>query len=190
MTPAFIVEGKAEQKIIQKICPGTRVVILECNGTHVKMSAVAKRVASLFRIFGNRHSPVNLIFDREKRDEECDVIEHTLIEEIQALDIDPKQFRFGIADRKLETWILYSVDKNGKFNPNCSSSQKNEFEGSSSSYELSARLKRAGIDYHKTTVAVEMFSKIDPRRLAEKSDSFKRYIDKIDFTCSWLKKLA
>lgn len=186
MTPAYIVEGKTEQKIIQRVCPGARVVLLECNGTHVKMQAVAKRVVSLFRLFGNRHYPVSVIFDREKRLESCSELEAELRDQLSALSIDSKQFRIAIADRKLETWLLYTVSPSGNFSVNCNHSQKNEFEGASGDYELYLRLKKRGIDYHKTTTGVDLFSRLNPRFLAEKSASFAAYIKQIDFPCEWV----
>ena len=56
--PAFIVEGFMEKRIIQKLCPGTKVVRLNINGRDVAIEAIAKRIESHFRIFSNRYGAV------------------------------------------------------------------------------------------------------------------------------------
>jgi hypothetical protein len=186
MIPAFIVEGRAEQKILQKICPGAKVIILECNGDSVNMTAIAKKISSLYRLFGNRFYPVNVIFDREKRNGSYIEIQSELKGIMADMNMDCDQFRIGVADRTLETWLLYAVSDRGGFNASCSSARRNEFEGALAEGELARRLKLRGINYHKTTIGVDLFSRIHPKALAAKSDSFRDYVDKIDFGCRWL----
>ena len=66
INPAFIVDGLMEKRIIQKVCPGKPVRLLNCNGKAVSYEAAAKRVASLVRLLKNNY-PIVIIFDREER---------------------------------------------------------------------------------------------------------------------------
>jgi hypothetical protein len=49
--PAYLIDGHLEKKVIQQICPGAIVRILQCNGRDVSLQAIANRVASHCRLF-------------------------------------------------------------------------------------------------------------------------------------------
>jgi hypothetical protein len=186
VAPVFIVEGRAEQKIVQILCPGAKVMILECNGDHVALSAIAKKVVALTKACGNRHHPVVVQFDREKRQNTAEQIESELLSELENLGQDRSQFRVGISDRDLETWILYAVDPLGDVSPECEYSNIDEHEGKNGEYYLRNALSEFGESYHKTTSGVAMFSKIRASKLAEKSSSFRRFFSTLDLDCYWL----
>jgi len=52
--PAFLVDGDLEQRVVQRLCPGTTVQIVHRNGKDVALSAMAGRIATLIRNMGNR----------------------------------------------------------------------------------------------------------------------------------------
>lgn len=184
--PAFIVEGRAEQKIVQKLCPEAKVMILECNGDHVELGAIAKKIAALARICGNRHYPIIVQFDREKRALSSAEIQTQLLADMEKVGLDVDQFRIGVADRDMESWILYAVDENGVVEPDCASSTSNQYEGFSGEVTLRQRLQKQGLNYHKTTSGVEIFTKISAVSLAERSDSFRSFIEGLEIACYWL----
>lgn len=183
--PAFIVEGRAEQKIVQRLCPSAKVMILECNGDHVELGAIAKKIHSLTQTCGNRHHPIVVQLDRERRATSAQEIEALLLLELASLGLDVRQFRIGITDRDLESWILYGTDEDGMFLRDCRASVPNEYEGSAGAYVLGTRLARRGGSYHKTTVGVDMFCRLSAVALAAKSESFRRFLAQLDVDCYW-----
>jgi len=76
--PAFIVEGHLEQAFVQMICDGSPVRRIGCNGTDVKIEAVAKHVATHARLLQRRFDPLIVVFDRERRLQTCTEIEAAL----------------------------------------------------------------------------------------------------------------
>ena len=161
-------------------------MILECNGGHVELSAIAKKIASLTRTCGNRHFPIIVQFDREKRQKTVQEIRVSLISELSELNMDQEQFRFGISDRDMECWILYATDEHGNLDFGCNLSIEDEHEGKSGEYILRQRLQNKGKIYHKTTSGVELFTKISPAALAAKSSSFREFFEVFDFDCHWM----
>ena len=53
--PAFFVEGKTEQRIVQTLCPGCPVRIINCNGDGVSLEAISKRVGTLARLLHEKN---------------------------------------------------------------------------------------------------------------------------------------
>jgi hypothetical protein len=188
VSPAFIVEGQTEQRFLQKVCPTAKVIILGCNGKKVSCSAIANRIAAYFRILNNRYYPVVVLFDRETRAESCSVLMSDLEEELKARGLDEAQFRIGIVDRKIETWMLYSVDEHGGPDPTCQHSDDDEFEGATGEGELMRRLRKVDVEYHKTTVGVDLLHSLDAAALAKKSTSFRDFRSKLSFPCDWLRQ--
>lgn len=184
---AFIVEGRAEQKIIQRLCPGAKVMILECNGDHVQVGAIAKKLASLVRTCGNRHHPIIVQIDREERNASAEHFAEGILSGIEEHGVDIEQIRIGVSDRDLESWILYATNEDGHFSRDCAHSANDQHEGSSGAYVLGKRLAAAGRVYHKTTVGVDMFCRMSANGLAAKSTSFRRFFDQLDLDCYWLK---
>src|ERR1044072_2910006 len=101
--PAYLVEGDLEQKFIQNTCPGCKVQKINCNGDDVSLEAIAKRVGSLGRFAHTRHSPLIVIFDRERRDETSEQIE-AKFREILTHEQIQVPIIVGIPDRDTESW--------------------------------------------------------------------------------------
>ncbi|XYK79945.1 MAG: hypothetical protein ROO70_19590 [Labrenzia sp.] len=180
--PAFIVEGLQEQNIIRRLCPNSRTVLLGINGNAVEIEQIARRVATLFRLFNNRHYPIFLIFDREKRSRTHDELLILLTNELSKLDIPEDQFVIGIPDNKIECWIMPFIGEDGTILPEASQS----YDGINCVGELEKRIKNSGVDYHKTTTGVQLFCSINPSSLANVSDSFKSFHSRARSHCSWL----
>jgi hypothetical protein len=179
MAIAFLVEGKMEQMIVQKICKGAPVSMLGLNGRDVSMDALAKRAASLVRL-RRQYYPIVIVFDREKRKETCEDLVSQFLGAMRENGVEREDLLVGIPDRMIENWIL-----------SCGGVRKDHGltgsqEGKHGKAELEKALSTKGVDYHKTTVGVEMFSKIDVKSAARNSSSFKSFRAKVKGHCSWL----
>ena len=186
--PAFIVEGFQEQKIIQQLCNDCRVVRLEGNGRFLTLGQVAQDVNQKFTRFGNRHFPVFVILDREKRSDSSEEIIRQLKKELTSYQTNvDKTFIFAIPDRKLEAWILPFVDKSGNF----VNSPLSGHDGKECEKELKRRLKhRDKTPYKKAKSGVKLFiDLVNPKELAKVSPSFKTLFDNGRMYCRWLHKL-
>ena len=184
--PAFIVEGYQEQKIIQSICNDCRVVRIDCNGKTVSWDYLALQIHEKCTYLGNRHHPIFVIFDREKRVESVEEIVSIVSKKLAKLQSNVEStFIFGIPDRKLESWILPFVGKDGKLLESPSA----ENEGSESLKQLVRRLRLNNIRYQKTSTGVSLFlNAVKPKKLAEVSPSFKVLFENGRDHCRWLKK--
>ena len=183
--PAFIVDGQQEQKIIQQLCPGAPVRILNCNGEDVKLDAAAKRIASLIRLMGNRYYPYVIIFDREKRRETAAIISKTLVNLIRADDIDD-EIVIGIPDRMIENWLLAdweNIQSQGKLR---NSNVRKTFECSNGKAIIKKLLPKNGI-YQETVQGVSWFLKANVKAIYEKSPSFHLFANALqELSCAWL----
>jgi hypothetical protein len=185
-SPAFIVEGQTEQRFVQRICPSAKVVMLLCNGKTVSAEAIAQRLVLAFKIMNNKYFPIVVLFDREGREEPREAIIAQVKTALVSHGVDPAQFRIGVTDRKIEAWMLYSVDEGGGADPTCSSCEEDEFEGTHAEGELTRRLNKVGVRYHKTTVGVQLLADLNATALSSKSASFRAFKDLLDFSCFWL----
>ena len=102
--PAFIVEGRMEQKIIQATCPDTPVVLINCNGDNVEVSTMARFIDTQARIL-KRYDPKIVICDREGRTMEAEAMASGIKASLVAQQ-SPGNFIVGVADREFENWIL------------------------------------------------------------------------------------
>ncbi|MBT9289174.1 hypothetical protein KL771_06910 [Hyphomicrobiaceae bacterium 22] len=182
--PAFIVEGKQEKLVINRICPGKRVILLGINNSDVEMKAIATRIYAHFQNLGNRHHPVVVIFDREKRNKSCDSLNTELRFHLNKLGIKEDQLIICIADRSLESWIAPFLQDDGSINTNLVP-QKN-YEGIVCESIIIRQLRKANIDYDKTTVGVDLFCSISPKKLAEISPSFSQLRKALLDICHWM----
>ncbi|WLA39487.1 hypothetical protein QNJ95_42730 [Bradyrhizobium elkanii] len=181
---AFIVEGQLEQRVVNKACPNHRVVLLGANGDSVAIATICDRIETHFRLFSNRHFPIVVIFDREKRKESCEEIEDATRKELERRSIDPKQFIFFISDRTFECMFLAHIGRDGTYHATgCPATP--QVDGLDGVSELKARLDRRKIRYHKTTTGLELFGGVRPAILAAKSSSFKRFQSQILQYCRW-----
>lgn len=105
MKPAFLVDGVTEQKFVQLVCKDRPVKIINCNGDTVSAEAIAKRAASLIRLWGGRCFPIIVLVDRESRGASAEDFCAKLIAAIQNEGIRD-QLVVGVADRMIENWML------------------------------------------------------------------------------------
>lgn len=181
--PAFIVDGQQEQKIIQRLCLGAAVRVLNCNGEDVELHAAAKRIASLIRLMGNRYYPYVIIFDREKRRESAARIRETLESLIRAEEI-VDEIVIGIPDRVIENWLLadwMTIQSQGKLRP---PNVMKTFEGSSGKAKIKKLLPKGGI-YQETVQGVSWFLEANVKTIFEKSPSVVSHEWLELFTCKF-----
>lgn len=103
--PAFLVEGLMEKRIVQRLCPGTVVQQIGCNGRDVSMATLARFISVAMRRLVNKYYPVVIIFDREERlqSSQCLIAELSqILDEIGYKD----QYIAGVPDRSIENWFL------------------------------------------------------------------------------------
>lgn len=185
--PAFIVDGHQEQKIVQKLCPGSAVRMLNCNGQDVELQAAAKRIASLIRLMGNRYFPFIIVFDREERRETAEQVKALLEKSIRDEGVND-QLVFGIPDRMIENWIL--ADWANCQTKGCLKNRlKSEcaFEGRNGKSDIRKFLPRDG-RYQETIEGVDWFVTADPNTIAQYSCSFREFLVGISrLRCKWLR---
>lgn len=184
MSAAFLVEGRLEQKAIQKICPGSPVRVIGANGRDCSIEAIVKRIESLLRLLNNRHYPIFVIFDRECRDATSEEIELEVLDRLKALGFGEDQFVIGIPDRHIENWIMPHVSEDGIF---CAVPPSTQLcDGEFGKGVIRGRLEKASIVYHETTVGAELLCKIVPKFVEQTNPSFSRFRQKGRRQCTWL----
>ncbi len=179
--PGFLVDGHMEKKFVQKVCPGKVVRILGCNGKTVKMSAIAKRVATHCRLLKGKCYPIIIVIDRESRVQNCQEIRDELLQEIKSHNIND-DIIIGVADRMIENWILadFSTIKS-------SFKVKGQLQGCQDGCHgkkiISEHLEQK---YHETTMGVQLLSKCRVSAM-KNSTSFNAFISQLkDVKCPWL----
>ncbi|MCK5604962.1 DUF4276 family protein [Candidatus Pacearchaeota archaeon] len=184
--PAFLVEGLMEKRIIQNLCPGKVIRVLNCNGENVSISAIAKRIVSLVRILKGRNYPFIVIFDREKRRESVLEIEKLLTKEIKSFGCN-EDIILGIPDRMVENWILADWHNFTIKCPNLKKEGLNCYEGAYGKSKMKSFLLKQDIIYHETIHGVEFFLASNPETIKKHSFSFGRFADAIkNIECFWL----
>lgn len=176
--PAFIVDGFMEQKIIQCICPGHPIRRTDLNGKDVTIPAIAKKLASLIRLLGNRHYPIVILLDKEQRDinfqDMAEAIRHGLVKE----GIVDQDIRIGIADRMIENWILADWD---------TLTRNHDKPTSTDGLNGCAMIRKIRQSYNKTTDGVQFFLAASPYVMYQHSPSFKHFVNKLDgIRCNYL----
>lgn len=181
--PAFLVEGRMEQVIVQRLCPGKPVRLLGCNSDTAPLAVIARFADAQMRQLKNYY-PVIIILDREKRTQSCDEVRIELTKHL-----DDKghsgQFVVGVADHMTENWILAS------WSSICAErSDHIPYDGNTESVDGKNTLRRLlppGSIYHETTVGVELFLSCDVRLVYQRSASFRRFVDDTStLRCPWL----
>lgn len=181
--PAFLVDGNLEQRFIQNVCPNKKVRILNCNGEQVSISAIAKRIATQYRLLIKKCSPIIVVIDRESRDETPHQICSELYRYLSEENISDNLI-IGVADRMIENWILADKKNISKF-ANIAEDSIPNIEGKHGK----GFIKNIIPDYNETTTGVELLKKSNPHRMLN-SESFKNFFDSIydKIDCWWLKK--
>lgn len=182
--PAFLVEGRMEQQIIQRLCPDKAVRLINCNGRDVTMSAIAKVLDARLRRLKNFH-PIIIILDRERRPQTCD----ELLGELTNL-LDAKGYQgayvLGMADRTIENWILSDWEfVSSEFEFLMHEGLEQDCHGKTEIRKLLPN----GTLYHETTLGVDLFLKCRAAKLFDRSTSFRSLVTQLDFQCHWLREV-
>lgn len=167
-SPAFLVEGQMEQKIIARLCPGQPVRRIGANGDHVAIAAICDRVETLIRLFGNKHYPIIVIFDREKREADCDHISNTVVSTLHHRGLNDHDIRVFIADREFEDWILKDPDSI------CQHFDIPKPTNIGKGKSGLAKLIEPACQYHETTIGVELFSIVSKAIIRDQCHIFAR----------------
>lgn len=177
---ALFVEGMTEKLVIQKICPGIPIKIIN-NGKDVSPLIIAKQIATLFRLLNNRHYPVVVILDREERALTADEFAAQIVGCLSRLEIPTDQIILAIPDRMIENWILAD--------PNCSPciSADEEYEGTDGKSVLTRLLGTIDTKYHGPTVGVDLLCSINPTAAAARSTSFNSFVQRMRPFCRWVR---
>lgn len=185
--PAFLVEGNMEQEIVQQICPDMPVRLIGCNSDQASIQKISERILSHIRLLGNRHYPIVIIFDREKRQESSEEIVRNLSKILDAEGC-AGQYVIGIPDRTIEAWLMADIDTI----INHYSIEKCDFEFEDDEGYSKGTLKKligGGNQYHPIVDGVDIFTSSDVDKIYQKSSSFKSFIDKLNekltINCRW-----
>jgi hypothetical protein len=182
--PAFLVDGVMEQRILRKLCPGKTAIRIECNEGNVALGAIVKRVDTQIRLLNNRYYPVVILIDRETRKISCDKIMQEITRQLNELG-HAGQFVVGVVDRCIENWILADwesvCERNGFQYKRLTAGH----EGTRGKSLLKRHLPK-DIFYNEVTWGKELFLSCNPTALYQRSESFRSFLDKLDFPCVWL----
>jgi hypothetical protein len=185
VTFAFIVDGITEKKIVQALCPKAPVRMTMLNGKDVAIPVLAKAAATLFRIYKDRYFPVMLIADRESRNISSEEMERALRAALADEGISGEEMIVSCPDRMIENWMLADgAYLQAKFG----SASVMMTDGCNGKSEIKRLLREQSIVYHETTVGVEIFQKICPHRIAQRSPSFARFVRIASVYCAWMRR--
>ena len=183
--PAFLVDGQMEKRIIQSICPGHRVWLLDCNGKDVTYEAAGKRAATLIRLLKNSY-PIIVIFDREKRQDGPEVVAEKLHDAIICQGIQEVDIIIGVPNTMAENWMLadiQSVNAHYSIQPPL---EQGSFEGDNGKGKLRSLISH-NRKYAETQDGPEIFKGCRVATIYENSSSFKSFFDKLKpLRCTWL----
>ena len=176
--PAFIVDGHTEQCFIGAICPGHPIQRTNLNGKSVTINAIAKKMASMIRLFGNRHYPIIILVDREDREASIDDLAIELNEALVNEGITNEDIRIGFADRMIENWIIADFEKIADIK-----SKPEQTDG----LKGSSIIKKHKGTYNKVIDGVRFLLSVDKSIVYNESPSYKSFIDKMDgIACEYL----
>ena len=188
--PAFLVDGVMEQRIIGHICPGKTVQRLNCNGIDTPLEVIVNRIEFHIRLLNNRHSPIVVVIDRERRTKTCEQISGEISDLLSGRGYTG-QFVVGVVDRCIENWILAdwsSVANRFKQYGIRTAPKGANFEGKQGKSELKKLLPR-DLLYNEPTWGKDMFLSCRPERIYQKSASFRAFVDQLNLHCPWLSRL-
>lgn len=181
--PVFFVDGKTEQRIVQNLCPGTKVQLINCNGSKVSIQSICNRLATLIRLLNNKYHPIIIIIDREDRIESVEIIIQSIINDLSARGIKD-DIRISVCDRMIENWILHDI---GSLNIDQYDNPDLEIEGKHGKNIMRKHIP----NYHEATDGVNLFLKMSPEFVYKNSNSFRAFVDSIkDLNCNWLRFLV
>jgi hypothetical protein len=174
-----------EKLVVEALCPGSAVRIINCNGDDVALEAIAKRVGTLARLVHNRFSPIVVLIDREQRQAESSKIKRELLALLSQENINGPVV-VGVADRMIENWILADCETFSRLANIKITLPEDGFEGTGGEARLKALLPNS-LTYVKTIHGVEWIKNCDADTLRQKSASFREFANALsNVKCSWL----
>jgi hypothetical protein len=122
---------------------------------------------------------------REQRTEEATKLASELVNGLEGLGLDKNQFIIGVADRKIENWMIPFID--ACYGSAGGTAQTLPYkEGTSDLGRLKVALRERNVGYHKTTVGANLLASIRPSKLAEYSASFAAFRNQLLNFCPWM----
>lgn len=170
LNPAFIVDGHTEQRFISCICPGQPVRRTNLNGNSVTIEAIAKKIASLIRLLGNRYYPIIVIVDKEDRTQTFEELINELRERIFEHGLNDQDIRIGFADRMIENWIVADFEKIGRMEDK--PPQTDGLNGAS-------LIKKHKGSYDKVIDGVALLLTVNRSVVYQESPSYRHFIDRL-----------
>jgi hypothetical protein len=183
--PAILVEGRMEKLLVEALCPGSCVRIINCNGDEVSLEAIAKRVGTLARLEQKRFSPIIVLLDREGRAAESSKIKRELLALLRQENVAVPVI-VGVPDRMIENWILADIETVARFIQIKTKPSTQPFEGTAGEARLKELLPET-FTYVKTIHGVEWFKNCDSEIISQNSASFREFVSALaDLKCKWL----
>lgn len=179
--PAFIVDGHTEQSFISGICPGHPVQRTNLNGKDVTITAIAKKIASMIRLLGNRHYPIIILVDREERDTSSRDLVTQLNEALIEEGLGDQDLRIGFPDRMIENWIVadFKLIGNIEKKPNNTDGLKG-----------ASVIKKYKDSYSKVIDGVRLLNSMDKELVYNESPSFRNFVDSLEgIECEYINDL-
>lgn len=177
--PAFIVDGFTEMRIVQEICPNKPVRRLDLNGKDVTIAAMAKKISILIRALSNRHYPIIILVDKEKRNVTFEDMANQLGQALIGEGVINQDIRIGVADRMIENWILADWEQ--------LAGSLQDIPDNTDKIHGAGIIKTVKGSYHKTTDGIRLFRNARPPIMYKRSASFRYFIDKIvELPCEYL----
>lgn len=179
--PAFIVDGHTEQSFISGVCPGHPVQRTNLNGKDVTIEAIAKKVASMIRLFNNRHYPIIILVDREERIDSSQTLVDQLHQALIEEGVGDHDLRIGFPDRMIENWIIADFNLIGKLED-----KPNNTDGVNGV----SIIKKIKGSYSKVIDGVQLLNSIDREIVYKESPSFRDFVAALNgFDCEYLRDL-
>ncbi len=176
----FLVDGDLEQRFIQEICPGRRVMKIGCNGRSVKSEAIAKRIKTLVGTIRTK-TPVIACVDLEDRKMTALDFARDLQQELQKIGITQSQVIINVVDRMIENWILADLEATGL----------QRRQPSADGFNGKSMIKKQIPNYQETTTGVALLKKVRHSIAVQSSPSFQQFSTIVSphvSDCWWLKR--
>lgn len=180
MTMAFIVDGQLEKLAVQRLCPDAPIRVTNLNGRSVNISALAEKIGTLLKLYGDRYYPIVVLVDREDREASSEQIESDLLGELVKQGFDPEPLIIACPDRMIENWIVAGKSSYKEAVIEVPAGGSDDFNGKK---HLKKYLAVIGVTYGETTIGVQLFCAIDAKCACESSPSFARFRRKIGPFC-------
>jgi Domain of unknown function (DUF4276) len=176
-----------EQLIVQSLCTGAPVRLINCNGHGVTLEAIARRVGTLGRLLQRKYRPLVVVFDRERRTEESSDIKTSFLQLLHQEGIKSDVI-VAIPDTMIENWLLADLSTLSSCVGITVGSEIINFEGSNGEKELK-RLLPKPLVYVKTIHGVQWFLRCRPEAMKKGSKSFSDFYEALSSVpCRWLEQ--